>query len=103
MSLFLRANALLRYYSKFTWEYTTALHGRCPHRWQHTSKAPEPPTTCCMSGCRTCVWDTYMEDVDAYNAKMPEGEKLQAVEMDPSTKAFIEMEKRLQQKEESPT
>ncbi|GAN10968.1 conserved hypothetical protein [Mucor ambiguus] len=79
---------------------------------------PDPPENCCMSGCAHCVWDMYQEDMEAYAARKKEinnqflhaGEPLpreldpsnavdDAVEeMDPTMKAFLEMEKKLNSK-----
>ncbi|OBZ85172.1 hypothetical protein A0J61_06772 [Choanephora cucurbitarum] len=74
---------------------------------------PASPDNCCMSGCVHCVWDLYQEDMEEYNEKKREirdqfkeaGEPLppelqkrqddQAEEMDPTMKAFLEMEKKL--------
>ncbi|EPB87223.1 hypothetical protein HMPREF1544_05945 [Mucor circinelloides 1006PhL] len=74
---------------------------------------PEPPENCCMSGCAHCVWDMYQEDMDEYAARKKEikkqfvdaGEPLPkeldssskdvVEEMDPTMKAFLEMEKKL--------
>ena len=54
---------------------------------------PEPPITCCMSGCANCVWIDYADELKAYYNDG--GEKaMKAVENieDPSLKAFIKLE-----------
>ncbi|KAI9204492.1 uncharacterized protein BJ171DRAFT_107400 [Polychytrium aggregatum] len=71
----------------------------------HLAK-PEIPTNCCMSGCKNCVWDDYQEELETYRLalkeyklKHPEETMLPAAaeetEMDPSMKAFLELEKSL--------
>ncbi|KAJ3052981.1 hypothetical protein HK097_005290 [Rhizophlyctis rosea] len=82
---------------------------------------PAPPTDCCMSGCVHCVWDIYQEALEDYRAdkrkvrekrksillslgktteaaKVEHEAQLKAAEepeMDPSMKAFLELEKNL--------
>ncbi|KAJ3255572.1 hypothetical protein HK103_006208 [Boothiomyces macroporosus] len=71
-------------------------------------KKPSPPTEmdCCMSGCATCVWDVYQDEFDEYtNMKRSITEKKkefgvvldfipdESVEMDPSIKAFRDLER----------
>lgn len=57
---------------------------------------PEPPTTCCMSGCMNCVWIEYAEKL----TKMFQdgGEKAQKEIMekvtDTNMQAFLSMELR---------
>ncbi|KAL1929674.1 hypothetical protein VTP01DRAFT_1812 [Rhizomucor pusillus] len=78
---------------------------------------PEPPDNCCMSGCAHCVWDIYQEDMEEYleqkseirqrfieaNQPVPPSlsssnksaaEQVQE-EMDPTIRAFVEMERKL--------
>lgn len=75
---------------------------------------PPPPENCCMSGCAHCVWDMYAEDMEDYAMKksdirnrfiaqgvplpkeLEKGNKDDAMaEMDPTMKAFLDMEKKL--------
>lgn len=61
------------------------------------SGPPEPPTTCCMSGCPTCVWIDYADILSEYY-KDGGSQALKAVEKevtDPNIKAFILMEIRM--------
>ncbi|KAI7906458.1 oxidoreductase-like protein [Cokeromyces recurvatus] len=78
---------------------------------------PNAPDNCCMSGCAHCVWDIYQEDMDEYiqkkkglrNKFIEAGETLPKElestnnidvmdEMDPTMKAFLEMERKLKNK-----
>lgn len=36
-----------------------------------STEKPTPPADCecCESGCTTCVWDTYFEELKAWNAE----------------------------------
>ncbi|WP_290700104.1 oxidoreductase-like domain-containing protein [Amphritea sp.] len=36
-----------------------------------STEKPTPPADCecCESGCTPCVWDTYYEELQAWNAK----------------------------------
>ncbi|KAK9722084.1 hypothetical protein K7432_002971 [Basidiobolus ranarum] len=71
---------------------------------------PQEPTTCCMSGCANCVWDVFNDDIKEYNEAVKnirsdyqakgipipeelEQELSQEIEVDPSMKAFLDMEK----------
>jgi len=38
---------------------------------------PTPPgdCECCESGCSTCVWDSYFEELSAWNARQAEARK----------------------------
>lgn len=79
-------------------------------------KAPEPPDTCCGSGCAHCVWDTYEEQWDEYKERKEElkaelkrrgwpipkeakGDETMA-QMDSSLKALRDMERRLAEEQE---
>ena len=58
---------------------------------------PEPPTTCCMSGCANCVWLDHAEDlIEFYDKKGLNKEKiLEDIESqvsDPMIKAFVKLE-----------
>lgn len=54
---------------------------------------PEPPVTCCMSGCVNCVWIKYAEELKDYYSDGGEKAKA-AVEKieDPSLRAFVKLE-----------
>ena len=55
------------------------------------SNPPEPPTTCCMSGCPTCVWLEYAEEISQFY-KDGGSKAKEAIEKDihdPSLKAFL--------------
>ncbi|KAI8340928.1 oxidoreductase-like protein [Chlamydoabsidia padenii] len=83
---------------------------------------PPPPENCCMSGCAYCVYDIYQEDMETYKQQMidlrqrfdnagvdiPDAlmtKKMKSStsdpqpddddDMDPTMKAFLEMEKKL--------
>lgn len=57
---------------------------------------PEPPTTCCMSGCANCVWIEYAEKLS--KIFQDGGEKAQKEIMskvdDTNMQAFLAMELR---------
>ncbi|KAI9004842.1 oxidoreductase-like protein [Phycomyces nitens] len=83
-------------------------------------KKPESPDNCCMSGCAHCVWDMYQEDIEDYQAKRSAirqkfeeaGEPVPTVlgrsnksaakeveeAMDPTMRAFLEMERKMNKK-----
>uniref|UniRef100_A0A0B6Y0S8 Oxidoreductase-like domain-containing protein n=1 Tax=Arion vulgaris TaxID=1028688 RepID=A0A0B6Y0S8_9EUPU len=54
---------------------------------------PEPPITCCMSGCANCVWIKYAEELREYYKDGGERAKsaLEKIE-DPSLRAFVKLE-----------
>lgn len=55
---------------------------------------PEPPTSCCMSGCDNCVWIEYAEELS--KLFKDEGERSRKIIMekvtDENMKAFLNME-----------
>lgn len=59
-------------------------------------EVPEPPTTCCMSGCPDCVWVKYAERLT--KIFLDGGEQAQKLIMskvkDPNMRAFLAMELR---------
>ncbi|KAJ2945804.1 hypothetical protein O0L34_g4709 [Tuta absoluta] len=55
----------------------------------------EPPTTCCQSGCSTCVYIAWADALSAKMGKNPEiADKVLEMVNDPSMKAYLEMELR---------
>ena len=56
---------------------------------------PDPPTTCCMSGCANCVWIEYAQELAVlYKDGGKAAEKVMKVIEDPSIKIFISLELR---------
>ena len=56
---------------------------------------PDPPTTCCMSGCANCVWIEYAKELaDIYRDGGQAAEKVMNVIEDPSLKIFLSLELR---------
>ncbi len=54
---------------------------------------PDPPTTCCMSGCANCVWIDYAKELAAiYNDGGQAAEKVMKTIDDPSLKIFLSLE-----------
>ena len=54
---------------------------------------PDPPTTCCMSGCPTCVWIEYAEELAKYYSDGGDQAKKEIAKIkDPMLKAFLQME-----------
>ena len=66
-------------------------------------KPPVPPENCCLSGCQHCVWDVYADELREYQEKIKmlkrttakdhpaDGEDI--ADIDPSVKAFLDLEK----------
>ena len=54
---------------------------------------PEPPITCCMSGCVNCVWIQYAEDLTKYYKDGGERvrKEIEKIE-DPNMKMIVKME-----------
>jgi len=47
---------------------------------------PQEPDNCCMSGCVSCVWDQYRDEIEDWAAKSAEARgKLEAQRAKPST------------------
>ncbi len=56
-------------------------------------KIPDPPTTCCMSGCANCVWIEYAKElVDIYKDGGVAADKVMKAIDDPSLKIFLSLE-----------
>ncbi len=56
---------------------------------------PDPPTTCCMSGCANCVWIDYAKELAAiYKDGGLAAEKVMKSIEDPSLKIFLSLELR---------
>lgn len=55
---------------------------------------PEPPIDCCMTGCVTCVWIQYAEELRDYYAADGNERARKEIEKieNPSLKAFIKLE-----------
>ncbi|GMH34460.1 hypothetical protein BSKO_02294 [Bryopsis sp. KO-2023] len=68
---------------------------QCSATLTELSKPVEPgPEDCCQSGCARCVWEIYLEDLNAYQRHVQEknGEPLP---VDP----FLEFERQLEEKQ----
>lgn len=56
---------------------------------------PDPPTTCCMSGCANCVWIEYAKELAVlYKDGGQAAEKVMKAIEDPSLKIFLSLELR---------
>ena len=56
---------------------------------------PDPPTTCCMSGCANCVWIEYAKELAAiYKDGGQAAERVMKAIEDPSLKIFLSLELR---------
>lgn len=54
---------------------------------------PDPPTTCCMSGCANCVWIEYAQELASlYRDGGKAAEKVTKTIEDPSLKIFLSIE-----------
>ena len=54
---------------------------------------PDPPTSCCMSGCANCVWIQYAEQlVEIYKDNGEATRNTLKNIQDPNMKAFLQME-----------
>ncbi|KAK7111780.1 hypothetical protein V1264_011356 [Littorina saxatilis] len=54
---------------------------------------PEPPVTCCMTGCVNCVYIAYAEELKTYYSDGGEAARKAIEEIeDPSLKAFLKLE-----------
>ncbi|KAJ3404393.1 hypothetical protein CcCBS67573_g08218 [Chytriomyces confervae] len=60
------------------------------------------PEDCCMGGCKVCVWDLYGEEVDKYNRAAAEAgvAGMDADSIDPSVRAFRDLERKLANKDQ---
>ena len=77
------------------------LHTKVPWPTSETSsdeddiRIPEPPTTCCMSGCANCVWVEYAQELaELYKDGGRAAEKVMKAIEDPSLKIFLSLELR---------
>ena|SRR5690554_2082762 len=84
---------------------TISLHSRFKSEW--TLVKPEPPEFCCGKGCHNCVWDQYFTDVREYEEQLAQfrkgnglEEETEVDEIDPSVKAFYELERKLRENRE---
>ena len=54
---------------------------------------PDPPTTCCMSGCANCVWIEYAQELaEIYKDGGEAAQMVMKAIDDPSIKIFISLE-----------
>ena len=54
---------------------------------------PDPPTTCCMSGCANCVWIEYAKELASiYKDGGQAAEKVMNAIDDPNLKIFLSLE-----------
>ena len=62
---------------------------------EDTVLLPDPPTTCCMSGCANCVWIEYAKELAAlYKDGGKAAEQVMKAIEDPSLKIFMSLELR---------
>lgn len=60
-------------------------------------EVPDPPTTCCMSGCANCVWIEYAEKLTKVFNDGGEAAQKEIMEKvcDPNMQAYLAMELRI--------
>lgn len=64
-----------------------------PPTEQPEAVIPDPPTTCCMSGCANCVWIDYAKELAViYKDGGEAAEKVMKTIEDPSLKIFLSLE-----------
>ena len=56
-----------------------------------TTSRPQLPLDCCMSGCKTCVYDIYYSQVEEWNNLNPKDQ----IVLDAGLDAFSKMEREL--------
>ena len=79
----------LKLHTRVPWPTAETLPG------EDDVQVPEPPTTCCMSGCANCVWVEYAEELARlYKDGGRAAEKVMKAIEDPSLKIFLSLELR---------
>lgn len=55
-----------------------------------SKEKPLPPgdSECCESGCSRCVWDTYFEELDAWNEAQSNVNEVVKVESEPVEEVY---------------
>lgn len=77
----------VRLHTKVPWPTTDTLSA------EDDIQVPDPPTTCCMSGCANCVWVEYAEELARlYKDGGRAAEKVMKTIEDPSLKIFLSLE-----------
>ena len=70
-------------------------HVHATHPDEDDILIPDPPTTCCMSGCSHCVWIEYAEELARlYKDGGKAAEKVMRAIEDPSLRIFMSVELR---------
>lgn len=88
-------NLYFRHYCSNTGENIIKTTAKCAA--SNIKGIPEPPTTCCMSGCPNCVWLEYAEKLTDYFKDGGERalKEINTHVTDPSVKAYLLHELRM--------